>query len=120
MSSVSHPQISLTARLSPSALDTRRGVVRLHPEVLDALGLRAWDAVRLTGARVSAALAAPADGADVPGIVLIDDVTMSNVGVTEGAEIVVAPAAVAAARTVTVAGSRLAGARSARTCCGWH
>ncbi|QQQ76855.1 AAA family ATPase [Saccharothrix sp. 6-C] len=100
--------ITLTARLSPSALDTRRGVVRLHPEVLDALGLRAWDAVRLTGARVSAALAAATSGDDPPGVVLVDDVTLSNLGVVEGAEIVVAPVDVTAARSVTVAGSRLA------------
>jgi transitional endoplasmic reticulum ATPase len=105
---VSHPQITLTVRHTPSALDTRRGVVRLHPEVLDALGLRAWDAVHLTGARVSAALAAPADETGVPGVLLTDDVTMSNLGVTEGSEVVVAPADVAAAKTVTVAGSRLA------------
>ncbi|WP_328612739.1 AAA family ATPase [Amycolatopsis sp. NBC_00355] len=105
---MSHPQITLTVRHTPSALDTRRGVVRLHPEVLDALGLRAWDAVHLTGARVSAALAAPADETGVPGVLLTDDVTMSNLGVTEGAEVVVAPAEVSAARTVTVAGSRLA------------
>ncbi|MEU5265578.1 AAA family ATPase [Amycolatopsis sp. NPDC021455] len=105
---MSHPQITLTVRHTPSALDTRRGVVRLHPEVLDALGLRAWDAVHLTGARVSAALAAPADETGVPGVVLTDDVTMSNLGVTEGSEVVVAPAEVAAAKTVTVAGSRLA------------
>jgi transitional endoplasmic reticulum ATPase len=102
------PSITLTARLSPSALDTRRGVVRLHPEVLDALGLEPWSCVRLTGARVSAALAAEADRASAPGVLLLDDVTMSNVGVTEGAEVVVEPAAVGAARTVTVAGSRLA------------
>lgn len=108
MNGVSHPQITLTVRHTPSALDTRRGVVRLHPEVLDALGLRAWDAVHLTGARVSAALAAPADETGVPGVVLTDDVTMSNLGVTEGSEVVVAPAEVAAAKTVTVAGSRLA------------
>ncbi|MEV6877043.1 AAA family ATPase [Amycolatopsis sp. NPDC051128] len=105
---MSHPQITLTVRHTPSALDTRRGVVRLHPEVLDALGLRAWDAVHLTGARVSAALAAPAEETGVPGVVLTDDVTMSNLGVTEGSEVVVSPAEVAAARTVTVAGSRLA------------
>lgn len=102
------PVITLTARLSPSALDTRRGVVRLHPEVLDALGLRAWDAVRLTGARVSAALAAATAGDGPPGVVLVDDVTLSNLGVVEGAEVVVAPVDVAAARTVIVAGSRLA------------
>ena len=100
------PQITLTARLTPSALDTRRGVVRLHPEVLDALGLEQWDGVRLTGARVSAAMAATGDGP--PGVVLLDDVTMSNIGVTEGAEVVVAPAEVRPARSVVVAGSRLA------------
>ena len=104
---MSHPQITLTVRHTPSALDARRGIVRLHPEVLDALGLRAWDAVHLTGARVSAALAAPAEEG-IPGLVLIDDVTMSNLGVTEGSEVVVAPATVSAAKTVTVAGSRLA------------
>lgn len=100
-------QITLTARLSTSALDARRGVVRLHREVLDALGLRQWDAVRLTGARVSAALAAAAD-VTAPGIALLDDVTMSNVGLVEGAEVVVTPCAVPTARSVTVSGSRLA------------
>ncbi|ATE52249.1 AAA family ATPase [Actinosynnema pretiosum] len=100
--------ITLTARLSPSALDTRRGVVRMHREVLDALGLRQWDAVRLTGARVSAALAAAAPDGSPVGVVLVDDITLSNLGVTEGAELVVAPVEVSAARTITVAGSRLA------------
>jgi transitional endoplasmic reticulum ATPase len=103
---VTSPQITLTARLSPSALDTRRGVVRLHPEVLDALGLRQWDAVRLTGARVSAALAAASE--DLPGVVLIDDITLTNIGLVEGAEVVITPAAVTAARAITVSGSRLA------------
>lgn len=107
---MSSPQITLTVRHTPSALDTRRGIVRMHPEVLDALGLRAWDAVHLTGARVSAALAAPAVAGGMPGVVLADDVTMSNLGLAEGAEVVVAPARVTAARVVTVAGSRLASA----------
>lgn len=101
-------ELTLTVRLTPSALDSRRGVVRLHPEVLDALGLRAWDAVRMTGARVSAALAAPAARDSAPGVLFADDVTMANLGVTEGAEVVVAPCQVTAARSVTVSGSRLA------------
>jgi transitional endoplasmic reticulum ATPase len=101
-------QIVLTARLSTSALDSRRGVVRLHPEVLDALELRQWDAVALTGARVSAALAAAAADDVPPGIAVLDELTMSNVGLREGAEVVVTPVEVAAAREVTVAGSRLA------------
>jgi transitional endoplasmic reticulum ATPase len=102
---VSTPQITLTARLSTSAVDARRGVVRLHPEVLDALGLRPWDAVRLTGARVSAALAAA--GQTVPGTALLDDVTLSNLGLTEGSEVVLTPVQVPPARSITVSGSAL-------------
>jgi transitional endoplasmic reticulum ATPase len=102
---VSAPQITLTARLSTSAADARRGVVRLHPEVLDALGLRPWDAVRLTGARASAALAAA--GQTAPGIALLDDLTLSNLGLIDGSEVVVAPVQVPAARSITVAGSTL-------------
>jgi transitional endoplasmic reticulum ATPase len=102
---VSAPQITLTARLSTSAVDARRGVVRLHREVLDALGLRPWDAVRLTGARTSAALAAA--GQTAPGIALLDDLTLSNLGLTDGSEVVVAPVQVPAARSITLAGSAL-------------
>ncbi|MGH3944870.1 MAG: AAA family ATPase, partial [Pseudonocardiaceae bacterium] len=102
---MSAPQITLTARLTTSALDARRGVVRLHPEVLDALGLRQWDAVRLTGARVSAALAAV--GQTAPGIALLDDLTLSNLGLTEGSEVVLSPVQVPAARSIIVSGSAL-------------
>ncbi|MGH3752514.1 MAG: AAA family ATPase [Pseudonocardiaceae bacterium] len=103
---MSAPQITLTARLTTSALDARRGVVRLHPEVLDALGLRPWDAVRLTGARVSAALAAA--GQTAPGTALLDDLTLSNLGLTEGSDVVLTPVQVPAARSITVSGSALA------------
>lgn len=48
--------LRLTARLNTAALDSRRGVVRLHPEVIAALGIREWDAVSLTGARTTAAV----------------------------------------------------------------
>ena len=40
-------QLALTARLNTSAMDSRRGVVRFHPEVIAALGIREWDAVTL-------------------------------------------------------------------------
>ncbi|MCE7009132.1 AAA family ATPase [Kibdelosporangium philippinense] len=103
---MSSPQITLTARLTPSAIDTRRGVVRLHPEVLDALGLQQWDSVRLIGARPSVALAA--ESANLPGVALLDDITLTNLGIVEGSEVVVSPVMVAAARSITVAGSRLA------------
>lgn len=81
-------------------------MVRLHPEVIDALGLRSWDAVTLTGARVTTALVAPGEGP--PGQATLDDVTLSNVGLADGAQVVVAPAIVEPARRVQLTGSRLA------------
>ena len=102
------PTITLVARLAASAADARRGVVRLHPEVLDALGLSSWDAVSLTGARVTTAVAAPSLVTGPAGQATLDDVTLSNAGLTDGASVVVAPAAVQPARRVLLAGSRLA------------
>ncbi|GAA3090604.1 AAA family ATPase [Pseudonocardia yunnanensis] len=103
---MSAPSITLVARLAASATDARRGVVRLHPEVIDALGLRSWEAVTLTGARVTTALVAPIDGP--AGQATLDDVTLSNAGLSDGAPVVVAPAAVESARRVLLTGSRLA------------
>jgi transitional endoplasmic reticulum ATPase len=100
--------ISLTARVSTSARDTRRGVVRLHPEVLDALDLRPWSAVRLTGARETVALAAAAEGTSPTGFLLLDDVALLNLGVTEGSSVAVAPARVEVAKRVSITGSRMA------------
>ncbi len=98
--------ITLVARLAASAADARRGVVRLHPEVIDALGLRSWDAVTLTGARVTTALVAPAVGP--PGQATLDDVTLSNAGLADGVPVVVGPASVEPARLVLLTGSALA------------
>ncbi len=103
---MSAPSITLVARLAASAVDARRGVVRLHPEVLDALGLRSWDAVTLTGARVTTVLAAAGEGP--PGQATLDDVTLSNAGLSDGASVVVAPADVDPARLVRLTGSRVA------------
>lgn len=100
-------QLTLVAKRNPSALDSRRGVVRLHPEVLDALGMRAWDAVRLSGTRDTAALAAPAPVNGQVGDVLVDDLTLSNLELIEGSEVGVTVREVAPARLVKVAGSRM-------------
>jgi transitional endoplasmic reticulum ATPase len=101
-------QLSLTARLNTSALDNRRGVIRLHPEAVAALGIREWDAVSLTGSRITAAVVALA-GADVPaGTALLDDVTLSNAGLRADTAVIVAPVTVLGARSVTVTGSKLA------------
>jgi len=101
-------RLSLTARLNTSASDSRRGVVRLHPEALAALGIREWDAVSLTGARTTSAVVGVA-GPDTPaGTALLDDVTLSNAGLRENAPVLVAPVTVYGARSVTVSGSKLA------------
>jgi transitional endoplasmic reticulum ATPase len=101
-------QLTLTARLNTSALDTRRGVVRLHPEVIAALGIREWDAVTLTGSRTTAAVAGVAPSGTPTGTALLDDVTLSNAGVREDTTVLVAPATVFGARSVTLSGSNLA------------
>lgn len=101
-------QLTLTARLNTSALETRRGVVRLHPEVIAALGIREWDAVTLTGSRTTAAVAGVASPGTPAGTALLDDVTLSNAGVREDTTVLVAPATVYGARSVTLSGSNLA------------
>ncbi|WP_322858608.1 AAA family ATPase [Mycobacterium europaeum] len=101
-------QLTLTARLNTSAVDSRRGVVRLHPSAVAALGIREWDAVALTGSRTTAAVAGLA-GPDTPvGTVLLDDVTLSNAGLREGTAVIVGAVTVYGARSVTLSGSSLA------------
>jgi transitional endoplasmic reticulum ATPase len=101
-------QLTLTARLNTSALDSRRGVVRLHPEAIAALGIREWDAVSLTGSRTTAAVAGVAPPGTPAGTALLDDVTLSNAGLREDTTVIVAPVTVYGARSVTVTGSNLA------------
>ncbi|EHB55871.1 Adenosinetriphosphatase [Mycolicibacterium rhodesiae JS60] len=100
--------LALTARLNTSALDTRRGVVRLHPEAIAALGIREWDAVSLTGSRTTTAVAAVAPPGTPAGTALLDDVTLSNAGLREDTAVLVAPVTVYGARSVTLRGSTLA------------
>ncbi|CAM3255790.1 AAA family ATPase [Mycobacterium colombiense] len=101
-------QLTLTARLNTSAVDSRRGVVRLHPNAIAALGIREWDAVSLIGSRTTVAVAGLA-GPDTPvGTVLLDDVTLSNAGLREGTAVVVGTVTVYGARSVTLSGSALA------------
>jgi transitional endoplasmic reticulum ATPase len=100
--------LRLTARLNTSALDSRRGVVRLHPEALAALGIREWDAVSLTGSRTTAAVAGVAPAGTPAGTALLDDVTLSNAGLREDTTVIVSAVTVYGARSVTVSGSNLA------------
>ena len=72
-------RLTLTARVNPSAADARRGIIRVHREVLAALSLREWDAVSITGSRVTAAVVAAAGDTTPTGTVLLDDITFSCV-----------------------------------------
>jgi transitional endoplasmic reticulum ATPase len=99
--------LTLTARLTTSPVDSRRGVIRLHPSAVAALGIREWDAVSLTGSRSTAAVAGLADRSIPVGTVLLDDVTMSNAGLREGTPVIVSPVTVYGARSVTLSGSAL-------------
>lgn len=101
-------QLTFVARLNTSAVDSRRGVVRLHPNAIAALGIREWDAVSLTGSRTTAAVAGMAAGTIPFGTVLLDDVTLSNAGLREGTEVIVSAVTVYGARTVTLRGSTMA------------
>jgi transitional endoplasmic reticulum ATPase len=100
--------LRLTARLNTSALDSRRGVVRLHPEAIAALGIREWDAVSLTGSRSTAAVAGVAPPGTPTGTALLDDVTLSNAGLREDTTVIVSAVTVYGARSVTLSGSNLA------------
>ena len=101
-------RLPLTARLNTSAMDSRRGVIRLHPEALVALGIREWDAVSLTGSRTTSAVAGVAARETPAGTALLDDVTLSNAGLRENTIVLVAPVTVYGARSVTLSGSKLA------------
>lgn len=101
-------QLTLTARLNTSAVDSRRGVVRLHPSAVAAVGIREWDAVSLIGSRTTAAVAGLAGPGTPVGTVLLDDVTLSNAGLREGSAVVVGAVTVYGARSVTLSGSTLA------------
>lgn len=83
-------------------------MVRLHAEAIAALGIREWDAVSLTGSRTTAAVAGLAATGSPAGVVLLDDVTLSNAGLRDGTEVVVAAVTVYGARSVTLSGSKLA------------
>ena len=100
--------LTLTARLNTAALDSRRGVVRLHPEAIAALGLREWDALSLTGTRTTAAVVGIAPPGTPTGTALLDDVTLSNAGLRENATVLVSAVTVYGARSVTLSGSALA------------
>jgi transitional endoplasmic reticulum ATPase len=96
--------LTLTVTLRPAALDARRGIVRLHPEVMAALALRPGDPVRLTGARTTAGIVAKAESTAGRGLLYADDLTLGNLGMRDGGQVTVTPIPVTQAARVTLAG----------------
>jgi transitional endoplasmic reticulum ATPase len=97
--------LTLTASLRPAALDARRGIVRLHPEVLTALGLNPGDPVRLTGRRETAGIVALAETGASRALLYADDLLLGNLGIRDGGQVTVAPAPTRAAHRVVLAGA---------------
>ncbi|MEU5937705.1 AAA family ATPase [Micromonospora sp. NPDC047548] len=101
---MAEPDLTLTASLRPAALDARRGIVRLHPEVLTALALRPGDPVRLAGRRVTAGIVAPAEPTASTALLYADDLVLGNLGLRDGGRVTVGPAPVVPARRVMLSG----------------
>ncbi|WP_112134551.1 AAA family ATPase [Glycomyces dulcitolivorans] len=96
--------LTLTATRARAALDARRGIVRLHPEALTALGLRPGDPVGITGRRATAAIALEADRYASRRALYADDLTLGNIGARDGDPVRLAPIALAAADRVVLSG----------------
>jgi len=98
-------ELTLTVTLRPAALDARRGIVRMHPEVMAALAILPGDPVRLTGRRTTAGVAARAETTASRALLYADDLTLGNLGMRDGGQVAVASLPVVEARRVTLAGS---------------
>ena len=96
--------LTLTVTLRPAALDARRGIVRLHPEVMNALAVNPGDPLRLVGTRTTAGIAARAEPTASKALLYADDLTLGNLGLRDGGQVRVTPIPVAGARRVTLNG----------------
>ncbi len=98
--------LEMTARLFPSPLDQRRGIVRLHPDALTALGLSVWDLVTVTGTRTTGGMVALAPPDRSPHELLCDELVLGNAGVPDNGVVRVERAPDVEALSVTVNASK--------------
>jgi transitional endoplasmic reticulum ATPase len=98
------PGIQLRATPSEVGIDARRGLVRIAPAVLAALGARPYAVVRLTGAKTTGALIAQSNDGQDPGLVMVDDLILDNLGVAPGTPVTVEVVPSLAADRIVVTG----------------
>ena len=103
------PELDLTLRGTAWAADARRGIVRAHPEVILALGMREWDAIEIVGARTTGAVVATAGAGSPSGVLVVDEVVAANCGLGEDARVTVRAAQVTGAQSIEVQGLPPAG-----------
>lgn len=96
--------LQLVTVLRQSPVEGRRGVVRVHPDALLALGAVPWNVLLLRGTRTTGALAAMLDRDQDHRTIACDDLTLANLGVAPGTPITVSVAAEVPARQVTLTG----------------
>jgi transitional endoplasmic reticulum ATPase len=97
--------LTLTVTQRPAALDARRGIVRLHPEVMAALAINPGDPLRLTGTRTTAGIAARAEATASKALLYADDLTIGNLGMRDGGQVTITPIPVVEAKRVTLTGA---------------
>jgi transitional endoplasmic reticulum ATPase len=97
--------LTLTVTQRTATLDARRGIVRLHPEVMAALAVNPGDPVRLAGRRTTAGIAARAESGASRALLYADDLILGNLGLRDGGQVTVTPVAVVEARRVVLAGA---------------
>ena len=85
-------------------LDARRGVVRMADVTLQALGLRPWDPVRLSGGRVTGALVALAPPGTDSRLLLCDELTLRNLQVPADGDVEVRRAVEQPTRRLVLSG----------------
>jgi transitional endoplasmic reticulum ATPase len=96
--------IMMRAALHAAPLDARRGVVRVHYDVLSLLGLRPWEPLELTAKRRTGALVALADPDADRSLLFMDELVLRNLGIGPGDQVRVAPAVVAPATSIALEG----------------
>ncbi|HWA68014.1 MAG TPA: AAA family ATPase [Mycobacteriales bacterium] len=96
--------IQLRAEASEVGINARRGMVRIAPAVLAALGARPYSVVKLTGTKATGALVAQS-GPDLdPGVIRVDDLILGNLGVAPDTAVTVELVPSLAADRIVVSG----------------